>query len=195
MGDKLTGSKLTKERIVNSILRLLENTIYFSKLRAGILICTLLVIISCANEKKQMVFMDTNPKPVFELIAESITKNLKPNIKRSIVMTFITQEGKEHSYGALFAEKLTTDLVKQNKLIVLDRLMFKGKLSEKSLSLNPTSDLNYVKQIGDLLNVDAVVIGIVTPYASGFDINCRLIDVKTGLILSAEEGYYSEKTE
>ena len=185
MGDKLTGLKLTKERIVNSILRLLENTIYFSKLRAGILICTLLVVISCANEKKQMVFMDTNPKPVFELIAESITKNLKPNIKRSIVMTFITQEGKEHSYGALFAEKLTTDLVKQNKLIVLDRLMFKGKLSEKSLSLNPTSDLN----------LDAVVIGIVTPYASGYDINCRLIDVKTGLILSAEEGYYSEKTE
>jgi TolB-like protein len=195
MGDKLIGLKLTKKNTINLIIGLVENTFYSSKFIIGLMACNLFVFISCANEKKQMVFMDTSPKPVFEQIAESITKNLKPNIKRSIVMTFITQDGKEHSYGALFAEKLTTDLVKQNKLIVLDRLMFKGKLSEKSLSLNPTSDLNYVKQIGDLLNVDAVVIGIVTPYASGYDINCRLIDVKTGLILSAEEGYYSEKTD
>ena len=150
---------------------------------------------SCSQEKKQMVFMDTLPKPVFEALAESITRNIKENIKRIIVLTFITQEGKEHKLGVIFAEKLTTEIVKQKKVIVLDRLVFKSKLQEKSLSLVGNPDLAYIKQVGEVLGLDAVVVGIVTPYLGGYDINCRLIDTRTGLILSAEEGYYSEKTE
>lgn len=149
----------------------------------------------CSPDKKQITFIDPYPKPVFEQIADTITKNLKVNIKKIIVLTFINQEGKEHKLGSVFAEKLTTELVKQNKLIVLDRMVFKNKLQEKSLTLIGNPDLAYIKQIGDILGVDAVLIGIVNPYSTGYDLNCRLIDVKTGLILSAEEGYYAEKTE
>jgi TolB-like protein len=165
------------------------------KIRFYIILIYTIFIYSCSADKKQMIFMDPYPKTVFESVADTITKNLKENVKRIIVLTFITQEGKEHKMGVMFAERLTTDLVKQNKVTVLDRLMFKSKLQEKSLTLSGNPDLAYVKQLGEVLNIDAVVIGIVTPYATGYDINCRLIDVKTGLILAAEEGYYSEKVD
>ncbi|NBU97821.1 MAG: curli production assembly/transport component CsgG domain protein [Spirochaetia bacterium] len=164
-------------------------------MKINFLIIFIILLFSCSSDKKQLVFMDTYPKTVFETVADTISKNLKENIKRVIVLTFITQEGKEHKMGVMFAERLTTELVKQNKVTVLDRLMFKSKLQEKSLTLSGNPDLAYVKQIGDVLNIDAVVVGIVTPYATGYDINCRLIDVKTGLILAAEEGYYSDKVD
>jgi TolB-like protein len=165
------------------------------KVNNYILFLIIIILITCSSDKKQNIFMESYPKTVFETVADTITKNLKDNVKRVIVLTFITGEGKEHKMGNMFAERLTTDLVKQNKVMVLDRLMFKSKLQEKSLTLSGNPDLAYVKQIGDILNIDAVVIGIVTPYATGYDINCRLIDVKTGLILAAEEGYYSEKVD
>ncbi|MCE9500977.1 MAG: curli production assembly/transport component CsgG domain protein, partial [Leptospira sp.] len=99
-------------------------------------------------------------------------------------------EGKPHRLGRILAEKLTTEIVKKSRASVLDRLMFEKTLQENNLSLTGSLDVTLSKKVGDILKVDAVIMGIIHPFGSGVDINCRVIDTRTGIILSAEEAYY-----
>lgn len=61
------------------------------------------------------------------------------------------------------------------------------------MSLHSTPDLQTIRQLGELLDVHLVVIGIVTPFTNGYELNCRAIEVKTGLIMGAEEGFYADR--
>jgi len=160
-------------------------------------IFSLLIIVQCYlpsfgfGREKQTVFIDSAPRSTFAKIADTLASDGKE--RKLIVLTFLNSEGRDHKMGNMFAEKLTTELVKQKNFTVLDRVLFSKKLKEHSIDLSSSPDLNYVKKIGELLSVDAVVAGVVTPAAaSGFDINARLIDAKTGMILSAEEAFFAD---
>lgn len=146
------------------------------------------------------MFTNTKPKPVennlptpLEKIAESFSKKMNTANSRLIVLTFTNADGKEHKLGNIFAEKLTTDLVRKGSFVVLDRLVYAKKLNENQLDLASGTDLSELKRIGEVLGLNLVVTGILTGYNSGFGINCRLIDPKTGLILSAEEAFYGSE--
>lgn len=154
-----------------------------------------LLLVSCfsLNDQKKnntTLYIDTVPQPPFEKVAETLTRKITAQGFKLIVMTFSSTEGKEHKNGSLYAEKITTEIAKRGNVIVLDRLLFSRKLTENNLNLVSGSDFSQIKKIGEVLGVDAVVTGVVTPYASGYDVNCRLIDAKTGMILSAEEAFY-----
>ncbi len=146
-----------------------------------------------ASEKERPVyFINPNPPTSFEKIALSLaSKENDPKLKKVIVLNFTTVDGKEHILGKIFAEKLTTELSKLNKFIVLDRMVFSKKLLEAGLSLTGAIEPNYLKKLGEVLGIEHVIVGIVLPSKStGYDLNCRLIEIKTGLILAAEESYY-----
>ncbi len=134
---------------------------------------------------------DLNLQTPLERIAETFTKKLPTQNSRLIVLTFTTTEGKEHKLGSLFAEKLTTDIVRRGNVIVLDRILFSKQLQENQLTLSSASDLNEIRRIGELLGVHAVVTGMITSFNNGYGLNCRIIDPKTGFILAAEEAFYS----
>ncbi|MCB1179775.1 MAG: hypothetical protein KDK36_19515, partial [Leptospiraceae bacterium] len=148
---------------------------------------------STKKETKQIAYLETRASDPFEILAKSLSGKGVSKVKKIIVLTFLNQDGREHLLGPVFAEKLTTELVKQKKMIVLDRLVYSKKLKDSGLSTIKNYDLAYLNNLGDLLGVDAIAIGIISPSGKiGYDINCRIIDVKTGLILNAEEVYYTE---
>ncbi len=148
-----------------------------------------------ANTKKssqQSVNMnDAAFQTPMERIAQTLTKKLPTQNSRVIVLTFTTTEGKEHKLGSLFAEKLTTDIVRRENIIVLDRLLFSRQLQENQLTLSSGSDLAEIRKIGELLGLNAIVTGMITSFNNGYGLNCRIIDPKTGFILAAEEAFYS----
>lgn len=160
-------------------------------------IFSLLILSQCSfpgfgfGREKQTVFIDSAPRSTFAKIADTLASDGKE--RKLIVLTFLNSEGREHKMGNMFAEKLTTELVKQKNFTVLDRVLFSKKLKDNSIDLNSSPDLNYIRKVGELLSVDSVVAGVITPAAaSGFDINARLIDAKTGMILSAEEAFFAD---
>ncbi len=73
--------------------------------------------------------------------------------------------------------------------MVLDRMVNERSLKEKGLSLESSPDLATLRKIGEVLNVDVLVTGIISPYQDGVFVNTRLIEIKSGLILKAEEVY------
>lgn len=151
--------------------------------------CSLLTV----NTKKppHSNTLEANTQTPLEKIAETLTKKITTPNARLIVLTFTTTEGKEHKLGSLFAEKLTTDLVRRESVVVLDRLLFAKQIQAHQLTLSSGSDLSEMKKIGELLGLHAIVTGMITSFNNGYGLNCRIIDPKTGFILAAEEAFYA----
>jgi TolB-like protein len=161
------------------------------------LLLTILIFHHCNSssekEQKSLTFIETRAPNPFEKIAITLSEKADPAPHKVIVLTFVRQDGKDHIMGSVFAEKLTTELVKQKKMVVLDRFIYSKKLKEAGLEMKGDYDLSLLKKLGELLGVDAIAVGIISPSGKyGYDINCRLIESKTGLILSAEEAFYNE---
>lgn len=165
--------------------------------RKNILYLFVSFMLFCTSGEKErpVYFINPNPPTSFEKIAISLaSKENSPQQKKLIVLNFTTVDGKEHLLGKIFAEKLTTELSKLGKFIVLDRMVYSKKLSEAGLSLAGNLEPNYLKKLGETLGIEHVIVGIVLPSkSSGYDLNCRLIEIKTGLILAAEESYYESE--
>ncbi|XDD48406.1 FlgO family outer membrane protein [Leptospira sp. WS39.C2] len=137
---------------------------------------------------------ETKPKkptvPPLEQLAISLSeKGFYFQPVRLVVLTFLDNEGKKSPYGDILAEKLTTELVKKDRFQILDRLANQKVLKEAGLSLDSPTDTATLRKIGEVLKLDVIITGIVTPYQDGVFVNTRLIEIKTGLILKADEVY------
>lgn len=128
--------------------------------------------------------------PPLEQLATSLSeKGFYFQPERLVVLTFLDNEGKKSPYGDILAEKLTTELVKRDRFQILDRLANQKVLKEAGLSLDSPTDTATLRKIGEVLKLDVIITGIVTPYQDGVFVNTRLIEIKTGLILKADEVY------
>nr|WP_244310320.1 FlgO family outer membrane protein [Leptospira noumeaensis] len=128
--------------------------------------------------------------PPLEQLATSLSESgLYFQPQRLVVLTFLDHEGKKSPYGEILAEKLTTELVKKNRFQILDRLANQKVLNEAGLGLDIPTDTATLRKIGDVLKLDVIITGIVTPYQDGVFVNTRLIEIKSGLILKADEVY------
>lgn len=128
--------------------------------------------------------------PPLEQLAVSLSeKGFYFQPQRLVVLTFLDQEGKKSPYGEILAEKLTTELVKKDRFQILDRLANQKVLKEAGLGLDSPTDTATLRKIGDVLKLDVIITGIVTPYQDGVFVNTRLIEIQSGLILKADEVY------
>ncbi|TGN19786.1 curli production assembly/transport component CsgG domain protein [Leptospira idonii] len=149
-----------------------------------------LLLSSCFFSDEKEVRPKKPPLPPLEQLAISLSeKGFLVNKQRMIVLTFTNTDGTKSPYGTILSEKLTTELVKKDRFLVLDRMAMEKTLKEKGLSLDSDLDMATLRKIGEVLNVDILVTGILSAYQGGVFINTRLIDIKTGLILKAEEVY------
>ncbi len=150
-------------------------------------------LFSCLGDKKRtsLAYIDPNPPSPMEKIAETLSKNSSRNPPlQLIVLSFTLTNGKPHKLGRVIAEKVTTELVKKGNLKIFDRLMFEKILQDNQITLNGAIDISLAKKIGEILKLDAIVMGTISHSGQGVDINCRIIDSRTGMIISAEETFY-----
>ncbi|WP_167884303.1 FlgO family outer membrane protein [Leptospira ilyithenensis] len=148
--------------------------------------CLFAFVLSCSFDDRE----SRPPKltPPLEQLAVSLSeKGLMFNKQRLIVLTFTGTDGGKNQYGPLLSEKLTTELVKKDRFHILDRMVHERALKEKGLSLETNGDMATLRKIGEELKVDILVTGIVSAYQDGLFVNTRLIEIKSGLILKAEE--------
>lgn len=142
------------------------------------------------NEEVNVTKPRTPQTPPLEQLANSLSdKGFLLQKQKLIVLTFLDNEGKKSPYGSILSEKLTTELVKKDRFLLLDRQANEMVLSKIGLSLDSTPDKSTLRKIGETLGIQVVVTGIITPYQDGVFVNTRLIEIGTGLILTADEVY------
>lgn len=128
----------------------------------------------------------TNAGNAANIIAETVVTNITklPN-KRLAVIEFSDLDGNPITFGSLLAERVTTRIVQYGGVKVVERSLIDKILKEQELSVSDITEVESAKKIGGLLNVDAIVTGIVIQLSNYYEVSVRMIDTQNGLILSA----------
>ncbi|MBU0482700.1 MAG: CsgG/HfaB family protein [Proteobacteria bacterium] len=115
--------------------------------------------------------------------------------KARVAVADFALEGKGHSVpelGAMLAELLTEELVRQGRIQVVERTLLKKILEEKKMAMAGLTSGDSAA-VGALLGVDYILGGSDLRPDETSDLSGRLIDVRTGVIVATEDIPYHEK--
>lgn len=118
-------------------------------------------------------------------IGSSIT--IKKQIKKVGVIPFSDLDGRISSLGGYLSESLTNKFVNMGNFVIVEKQKtVMGKLSEEleKHERGGHIDPSTIKRVGLILGLDAIVTGTITDLQSHVAVNCRLIDIQTGMILA-----------
>lgn len=108
--------------------------------------------------------------------------------KRVAVLPFQVIGGRGSSSGRIVSERLVGPLTDQGAVEVVERAMLESVMREQQLQLSGAVDARSVKELGKILNVDALVMGTVIALKDDrVEVNARLIDAESAKILFASE--------
>jgi TolB-like protein len=115
--------------------------------------------------------------------------------KKILAITdFEVIRGHDKTIGTLTMESLTTAMVNSGQFNVVERHKLKTLFDELKIGLTGLSDSKKAKQLGELLQADLILTGTFANLGSYWNVNLRLINVSTGLIVVAfeEKALFSE---
>lgn len=157
-------------------------------LRVYIYLFSIIVIFSCASntQRKDLPGNISSEEDPAQKIAQNIIANINklPN-RRVAVADFTDIEGNEITEGKLIAEQIITYLAQNTNVKVIERKQLNKVLAEQKLTMLGLTESDNVQKVGKLLNVDGIVSGTIAYLEDTKEINARMIEVNTGLILCA----------
>jgi TolB-like protein len=101
------------------------------------------------------------------------------------VVEFSNLDGSVSGLGKYLAEELTTRLVRNSKVQIVERKLLNRTLEEQKLSAYGMVDQKTAKAFGLLFGADAILTGTVSMLDASARINARLIDTQTGAVFAA----------
>ncbi|MCP4133923.1 MAG: hypothetical protein GY754_23335 [bacterium] len=132
-------------------------------------------------------------KSAFRSIAEELsTAANKLKNKTVAILPFETTDRSKKDTGKYIADKITHELVSLGKLSVVERAKIDRILKEQELSVSGIVDAGTVSKIGELLAVDALIMGSARQKDNSMEILARLVDSGTGKVLKTASAVYKE---
>jgi TolB-like protein len=99
----------------------------------------------------------------------------------------LNEEARKDDFAKIFTEILTTSFVTSEAFRIIEREQLHKVLKEIELTQSGIIDTSNAKQIGKMVGANAIVIGGVTKIGNDMRLDVRIIDVETGIILTAEK--------
>jgi len=99
----------------------------------------------------------------------------------------LNEEAKKDNLGKIVSEMLTTSFVNSESFKIIEREQLQKVIKEFQLSQSGIIDTSYAKQIGKITGADAIVTGSVIKIGNSLRLDARIIDVESGIILTAEK--------
>jgi TolB-like protein len=107
---------------------------------------------------------------------------------RVAILPFQVIGGKGSTSGRIVSERLVGPMINGGEVEVVERAMLESVMREQQLQFSGVVDARSVKEIGKILNVDAVITGTVIALRDDrVEVNARLIDTESAKILYAGE--------
>jgi TolB-like protein len=107
---------------------------------------------------------------------------------RVAVTDFPDLGGSVSDLGRYLAERITTHLSQTRPFSVVERRRLTTVLAELRLGLFDLFRADGVRMLGRALGAEAVVVGTLSDLGSQVDVDVRLIETETGLVLAGAEG-------
>lgn len=123
----------------------------------------------------------------YDRLASELAKAARASgVKRVAVLPFQGLEAKDAGGGRLVAERLVAPLSQEKGLVVVERTLLDSVLSEQRLQSSGLVDMRTLRELGRLLDADAVVAGAVASLRGDrAEIDARLIESESGRVLGA----------
>lgn len=121
-------------------------------------------------------------------ITQRILEKTDRQDQKIAVIEFSELKGSEYAEsakGKLVSERLITNLVNSGRVTVIERSQLEKVIDELKLNLQGIIDSSSAREVGTLLGIDSLVTGTVIELAENTEINARMIDAKSGKIISA----------
>ena len=127
--------------------------------------------------------------------ALKIGDNISIAVPKKIIaiVDFDVIRGHDKSVGTISMESLTTAIVESGQFNVVERTKLKTVLKEMELGASGLTDSKRISKLGKLLEADIILTGTFADMGGFWNVNLRLINVSTGLIVSAFEEKVSFK--
>ena len=93
---------------------------------------------------------------------------------------------KNTSLGAMIAEMFTTEVVNNNSFKIVEREQLNKVLGELQIGQSGVLDTTDAQKLGKILGAGAIIAGSVMKMGDSLRIDSRIIEVETGIIVSAE---------
>jgi len=139
--------------------------------------------------------MGNSQENKLENIAEKLYKTIKNenNIKLAI-MEFPYTDSRKSEGPIIIQERMTTIFAQKENISLIERNLLKKILEELKIQESGIVDLKDATKIGNILGADYLLLGTLNDIEkSKTEINSRIVEVKTGKIISASSGII-EKT-
>ena len=88
--------------------------------------------------------------------------------------------------GGIVAEWFTTSLVQDGRFEVVERALLQKIVEEQKLGMTGLIDETSSTEIGKILGVKIIITGSVLQFGENIEVNARIINVRTGSIVAAE---------
>lgn len=125
-----------------------------------------------------------NLKQGIQELANNLAISVPEGEKLTIAVTdFVDSQGQTRELGLFIAERLTTQLSQFPRFQVIERRRLTPLLTELNFSASDLVDPTKAKEFGKMLGVEAIVVGTITDLASTVDVDARIIEVETSIIL------------
>ena len=121
--------------------------------------------------------------------AFAVGDEIKINVPKKVIAAtdFEVIRGRDKSIGVISMESVTTALVNSGQFNVVERKKLETILKELKIGLSGLTDSRTAKEIGKLLQADMILTGSFANLGGYWNVNLRLINVSTGLIVAAFE--------
>jgi TolB-like protein len=124
----------------------------------------------------------------FKAMAKELSKDAKrAGIERVAILPFVSADGGSSSGGWNISEKLTTQVVNNSRIQVVERSLLKKLFEEHHLGQTGVLEQPLLKKLGKVFAVEGIITGSFVASGESVVVQARLINIETGVIISASE--------
>ncbi len=154
-------------------------------LKRFLYICVVSTAVSLFYSKHIMAY-EQEINSLSTAMAEKIAKAGKKTIA---VVDFTDLQGNVTELGRFLAEEFSVALAGTSKgFEVVDRTHLKSILVEHKLSSTGIIDPQTARKLGQIVGVDALITGTITPFGDSIRISVKVLDTTTAKVVSASTG-------
>lgn len=120
-----------------------------------------------------------------QLAAELLRNTVTPRILRVAVADFPDLRGATSDFGRYVAERLTTRLsAATNRFAMTERRRLQQVVGELSLNQSDLVDPRTARRVGEMLGVDALLVGTVSALGDRVDLDARVVEIETNNVVT-----------
>jgi TolB-like protein len=122
----------------------------------------------------------------YEKLAGSLARAARAHARKRLAVLPFGTLGLKPTSGRIVAERMLGPLMEDGSVEVVERQLLEAVVREQRLQVSGLVDSRSVRELGRILDVDAVVTGTVTALKNDkLEVNARLIDTETAKVLGA----------